>query len=139
MDAERRKQAFAARFNAALQKGDKAVRSDGDLVKLLARQGVAVSSVSVSNWRNGKHMPKLEQMEGLAAMLGVDPGELAFGPQRIGETKTVYREGNAEERAVAESFALLGEQERALVRELIRVLTGKAGQPDKRPGPRKRR
>jgi transcriptional regulator with XRE-family HTH domain len=139
MDADRRRQAFASRFNAALEKGKKAVRSDGDIVKLLAREGVATTTQTVSNWRNGKHMPKLEQIEGLAAMLGVDPGELAFGNRHLGEPKIAYREGNAEERALAESFALLGEQERALVRELIRVLTGKATQPEKRPGPRKRR
>lgn len=139
MDAERRKQAFATRFNAALRASGKADHSDGSLVQLLARKSVATTTQTVSNWRNGKHMPKLEQMEGLAAMLGVDPGALAFGNQRVGEPKTAYREGDAEERVLAESFALLGEEERALVRELIRVLTGKAAQPDKRPGPRKRR
>jgi transcriptional regulator with XRE-family HTH domain len=137
MDMQQRRNGFAKRFNAALEKSGHAGLSDGDLVKLLARNGVAVTTQTVSNWRNAKHMPKLEQIEGLAGMLVIPPGELAFGTPRIAESKTTYRD--AGERQLVEAFALLGEDERALVRELMRVLTNRAMQQGKRPGPRKRR
>jgi transcriptional regulator with XRE-family HTH domain len=137
METDRRRRAFATRLNAALQASGKDGLSDGDLVKLLARNGVAVTTQTVSNWRNAKHMPKLEQIEGLAGMLVIPPGELAFGTPRIAESKTTYRD--AGERQLVEAFALLGEDERALVRELMRVLTNRAMQQGKRPGPRKRR
>jgi len=139
MQTEQRRLAFAARFNAALQASGKDKLSDGDLLKLLGRNGVAVTTQTVSNWRNAKHLPKLEQIEGLAAMLEVSPGELAFGARGISEGKVVYRNDAAEERLLVEAFTLLGEDERALVRELVRVLTSRAKQHEKRPGPRKRR
>ena len=140
MENDRRRQGFANRFNAALAASGKASLSDGSLVQLLARKGVAVTPVTVANWRNGKHMPKLEQIGGIAEMLGIDPGQLAFGArQRVAEGTAAYRSGDAEQRDLVESFALLGEDERGVVRELIRVLSVRAIRPDKRPGPRKRR
>ena len=140
MEKDRRRQDFANRFNVALAATGKTSLSDGSLVQLLARKGVAVTPVTVSNWRNGKHMPKLEQIEGIAEILGIDPGQLAFGArQRVAEGTAAYRSGDAEQRDLVESFALLGEDERGVVRELIRVLSVRAIRPDKRPGPRKRR
>lgn len=134
MDKQQRKTGFARRFNAALEKGGKATFSDGELVKLLARKGVVTSSQSVSNWRNGKHMPKLDQIEGIAQMLGVDPGELAFGKPRIGESRGAWRSGSDGDQAMAEALTLLGEQEREVLRTLIRML----GSRGSRPGRRKR-
>lgn len=136
MEKDRRRQAFAARFNAALKATGRAGFSDSGLVQLLARKGVGVTSATVSNWRNGKHMPKLDQIEGMAAMLEMDPGDLAFGTFRIAEPKTAYF--GADERMLIDAFALLGEEERTLIRGLIRVLTARAMQQEKRPGPRKR-
>lgn len=132
MDKQQRRAAFAKRFNAALSKGGKAGRSDGELVKLLAREGVAVSSVSVSNWRNGKYMPRLDQIEGIARMLGVEAGELAFGQPRTAEIRAPYGK-DGDEQAFLDDLALLGKQEREAVRNLIRLL----GPRGARPGPRK--
>ncbi len=129
---QQRRTAFAKRFNAALQKGGKAELSDDDLVKLLARQGVGVSGVSVANWRNARHIPKLEQFEGIARMLNMDPGELAFGKPRTGETRAVYGHGG-DEQSVADSLALLDDQSREVLRSLIRLL----GPRNPRPGRRK--
>ena len=137
MEKDRRRQAFATRFNAALKGSGKADLSDGDLVRLFARKGVAVTTQTVSNWRNGKHLPKLDQIEGLAETLGISPGRLAFGAERVADPKEGYRAGNADEQSLVEAFALLGSEERALVRELLRVLTARALQREKRPGPRK--
>lgn len=54
MDIEQRRTAFAKRLNGALQKTGKAALSGEEIVKLLARHGVAVTSQTVSNWRNGR-------------------------------------------------------------------------------------
>ena len=137
MENDRRRRAFATRFNAALKGSGKADLSDGDLVRVFARKGVAVTTQTVSNWRNGKHMPKLDQIEGLAETLGVPPGHLAFGAERVADRKEGYRAGNDEEKSLVEAFALLGAEERGLVLDLLRVLTAKALRREKRPGPRK--
>lgn len=131
MDKQQRRAAFAKRFNSALSKGEKAGRSDGELVKLLAREGVAVSSASVSNWRNGKYMPKLDQIEGIARMLGVDAGELAFGQSRTAEIRASYGK-DGDEQALLEDLALLGKQEREAVRNLIRLLGPRGTRPGRR-------
>lgn len=129
---QQRRTAFAKRFNAALQKSGKAGLSDGELVKLLARQGVGVTSQTVSNWRNARYMPRLEQLEGVARMLNVDPCELAFGKPRTAEARAVYG-GDGEEQSVLDGLALLGKQEQEVLRDLIRLL----GPRQRRPGRRK--
>lgn len=133
---QQRRTAFSKRFNSALQKGGKAGLSDGEIVKLLARQGVAVTSQSVSNWRNAKHMPKLEQIEGVARMLGVDAGELAFGKPRAAEPAAVYRV-QGEDQAMLDGMALLGDDAREVLRQLITVLGARESRPGRRkPGRR---
>lgn len=128
---QQRRTAFAKRFNAALQKGGKAGHSDGELVKLLARHGVAVTSQSVSNWRNARYLPKLEQMEGIARMLDVDPGELAFGKPRVGEVRATWGSGG-DEQAVLDGLALLGDREREVLHSLIRLLGPRGPRPGRR-------
>lgn len=132
MDRQQRLVAFAKRFNAALEKGDKAKLSNEELAKLLARQRVGVTGQTVSNWRNAKYMPRLEQIEGIAQMLGMDAGELAFGKPRTAEIRAVYGRG-IDEQAVLDGLALLGDQERKVLQSLIRLL----GPREPRPGRRK--
>ena len=79
MDIARRRQGFASRFNKALETSGRSGLSDGELLKLFGRHGIAVTTQTVSNWRNGKHMPRLEQIEGLAEALNMEAAELAFG------------------------------------------------------------
>ncbi|KGM56420.1 hypothetical protein N799_04810 [Lysobacter arseniciresistens ZS79] len=136
MDMQQRRTAFSKRFNSALQKGGKAGLSDGEIVKLLARQGVAVTSQSVSNWRNAKHMPKLEQIEGVARMLGVDAGELAFGKPRAAEPMAVYHARN-DDQAMLEGMALLGDDAREVLRQLIVVLGTRGPRPGRRKAARR--
>lgn len=131
MDMQKRRTAFSRRFNSALQSSGKAGLSDGELVKLLARQGVGVTSQSVSNWRNGRHLPKLEQFEGVAEMLGVDVGELAFGKPRAAESAAVYRAAGGEH-ALLEDIALLGDDERQVLRQLIALLGGRGSKSGRR-------
>ncbi|MFT4198644.1 MAG: hypothetical protein QM601_12185 [Pseudoxanthomonas sp.] len=136
MDTAQRRLGFAKRFNAALQASGKARLSDGELLKLLGRHGVAVTTQTVSNWRNGKHMPKLEQIEGLASTLDMDPGELAFGKPRIGESRAVWRAEASDDRVLAEGLTLLEKDEWALVRDLVQLLNRR--RTGARPGRRKR-
>lgn len=138
MDNEKRRSEFARRFKASVARSGKSGLSDGELAKLLGRNGVAVTTQTISNWRNGKHMPKLEQLPGLAKTLGTDPAELAFGPvaSRVAEPGPARYAATDEEREVIESYVLLNEQQRALIREMIRLLV-QPGKDGKRPGPRK--
>lgn len=77
-------------------------------------------------------MPKLEQMEGVARMLGMDPGELAFGRPRTAEARADYGEG-APDQALVDGLTLLGEEEREVLRSLVRLL----GPPARRAGRRR--
>lgn len=136
MDNAHRRHGFATRFNAALQASGRANLSDGELLKVFGRHGIAVTTQTVSNWRNGKHMPRLDQIEGLAAALDMEAADLAFGKARVAEPRAVWRTEHAEERALAEGLALLDKDGKALVHELVRLLgQRRAG---KRAGRRKR-
>lgn len=131
MDIQQRRTAFSERFNSALERQGKSQLSGEEIVKLLARQGVATTSQTVSNWRNGKYMPKLDQFEGVARMLGMDAGELAFGVPRAAEARATY--GNqGDEQAVLDGWALLGEEEREVLLGLIRVLGSRGERPGRR-------
>ena len=134
MDNQQRKAAFAKRFNAALEASGHAALSDGDFVKLLARNSVATSPQTVSNWRNGKHFPKLEQIEGIARTLGVDAGYLAFGKPRVGEARSGWNAEAGKDQAIVDGLAVLAPEARDVVQQLIRLL----GPSERRPGPRKR-
>ena len=129
---EQRKLAFAKRFNAALERSGKAELSDGELVKRLARKGVVATSQTVSNWRNGKHFPKFEQIEGIARMLDTDPGDLAFGKARVAEPHAVWASGESADQAMVEELALLDEQEREALWTLIRLLRPRGSRPGRR-------
>ena len=132
MDKQHRLAAFAKRFTAALDRSGLGTASDGDLVKRLARQGVSVTSVTVSNWRSGKHMPnRLEHFEAAARMLGMEPGELAFGKPRIAESQAAWVT-SAGDRAVLDDLALLGAEEREALAVLIRLLRPRGKRPGRR-------
>lgn len=131
MDNQLRRTAFAKRLNAALHRGGKAELSNDELSRLLARHGVVVTGQTVSNWRNARHMPKLEQIEGVARLLGVDPGELAFGKPRTAEPRALYGSDGAD-RSVLDAIALLGEQEREALQTLIRLLGPRAPRSGRR-------
>ena len=76
---DKRNAAFAKRLHAALERCRLLEKTDDELATLLARHRAAVSPQTVGNWRRGKHMPKLDQFVGLAGLLRMEPGELAFG------------------------------------------------------------
>lgn len=134
--------AFARRLQAAVERAGLQALSHEQMAARLARQGVGVRAQTVSNWLTGKHMPKLEWVPGLAALLGTDPCELVFGgrPSRAVADKRApaYADGasSAQERQLLDGYASLDADQQALVRELIRVLTA-SGKTGKRPGRRK--
>jgi transcriptional regulator with XRE-family HTH domain len=138
MDKDRHRNEFARRFRASIARSGKSELSDGELAKQFGRNGVVVTTQTISNWRNGKHMPKLEQLPGLARSLRTDAAELAFGPatSRVAEPDLARYASNDEEREVVEGYVLLNDRQRALVLDLIRLLT-QPGKSGRRSGPRK--
>lgn len=129
MDKQQRREAFAKRFIAALEHEHKAELSDGELVKRLARYGVSVTPATVGNWRNAKHVPKLDQLEGLARLLNMDPGELAFGGPRIAEPSKLYAGTDSQDQALLERIALLDAEERTVLNDLIGLLEARRVRP----------
>lgn len=131
MDMQARRAAFAERFNKALQKSGMGEMSGEELSKLLARRRVVVTGHTVTNWRNAKYMPRLEQFEGIAQMVGVDAGELAFGKPRAAESRAGYGQAS-EEQSVLDGWALLAEPEREALLQLIKVMGRKKNRPGRR-------
>lgn len=133
MNMEQRRAAFAKRFVAALERSGKSGLSDEKLSAQLALRGVSVGGQAIANWRHGRNLPKLEQFEGLADLLEMDVGELAFGRPRVGEARGVW--ARDEDRQLVDGFALLEDAEREVLLSLLRLLASRRG----RPGPKKRR
>ncbi len=133
MDMQQRRAAFAKRFADALERSGKAHLSDEKLAALLALRGLTVGGQAVANWRHGRNLPKLEQFEGLAELLEMDVGELAFGRVRVGEARGAWTRD--EDRRLLDDFALLQQAEREVLLDLLRLLLSRG----KRPGAQKRK
>ena len=118
--------AFAKRLADALEAAG-IEASPSVLEKLVPKYGGEnVTPQAVSNWLNGKFLPKQANMQALARILGMPPHELRFGtPTRKG-----VREANVawpdhvrgHDRLAIEDFLALPAAQRKLVRELISSL-----------------
>lgn len=114
---------FAERLRAALAKAnvsDKPV----DLMKLVPRHGgEPVSQQAVSNWLNGKNMPRLRNIRALAKLLRIDPTRLQFGDdeaRKVREQPAIWNaKGSALDQHAMDDYFALSEAQRKLVRELI--------------------
>ena len=118
---------FAERLRAALKAtntSDKPV----DLMKLVPRHGgSAVSQQAVSNWLNGRNMPRARNIRALAKLLRMDPVHLQFGEEearKVREPHVVWNaKGSALDHHAIDDYFALPEPQRKLVRELIDELS----------------
>lgn len=115
--------AFARRLKEALKR--EGIEESPTLIgQLLARyDGEPVTSQAISGWLSGKHLPKQANMRALALMLDMSPYELQYGGKHAGvrEPKSA-KPVSAVDRLAIDEFLRLSQEQRALVRELIRTL-----------------
>lgn len=131
MDIQQHKIGFAKRFRAALERRNLQDQTDGALVRLMARVGLAVSDKTVGNWRNAKHMPTVYQVQALAKWLDIDAGDLAFGKPRIGEARGSWAQA-ASTQIESDELALLGAEERTAVMVVVRLLAERRARPGRK-------
>lgn len=118
---------FAERLRAALVKAkvsDKPV----ELMKLVpAHGGENVSQQAVSNWLNGKNMPRSRNIRALAKLARIDPLRLQLGDEearRVREQPAVWNaKASALDQHAIDDYFALPETQRKLVRELIDELS----------------
>ena len=120
---------FAARLRAALQAAN--IEPSAAVVekRFNSRYGGApVTAQAISQWLNGKVIPRQDKIRVLAALVGVDPHVLQYGGRsRVGEGRAEWVEGMAaQDRAMIDAFLHLPPAQRKLVRELVAVLAGNA-------------
>lgn len=127
------KRAFADRLRDALKR-EQIEPSAAELARLLELEGECVSQQAVSGWLNGRHRPRPAHIEALARIIGVAPYVLEYAESKAGGVRDT--DGSwpdrvrGHDRMAFEAYLLLGERQRALVRELIlelgqRVVTGR--------------
>lgn len=113
--------AFAERLRAALAAA-KITDKPVELVKLVARHGGGpVSQQAVSNWLNGKNMPRHQNLRALAKLLRMDPTRLQYGEEdgrKVRDKQGEWRVGALDQHAI-DAFIALPEPQRKLVRALI--------------------
>lgn len=120
---------FAARLRAALQAAN--IEPSAAVVekRFNSRYGGApVTAQAISQWLNGKVIPRQDKIRVLAALVGVDPHVLQYGGRsRVGEGRAEWAEGMAaQDRAMVDAFLHLSPAQRKLVRDLIAALAGSA-------------
>lgn len=117
--------AFAERLHRLLAE-KKFEASPVDLVPLLGRYGVSVTTQTVSGWLNGSFMPRLGNLRALAALLEVDLQTLQTDSKPrhgVKEPAPAWAAGLSGKDALAfRDFATLPAPQRKLVRELIAAL-----------------
>lgn len=116
---------FAARLRTALK--ERGIEASASVLekRFNSRYGGAPVTVqAISQWLNGKAMPRQDKIRVLAAIVGVDPHMLQYGGKhRISETRAEWAETMApQDRAMLEAFLALPAAQRKLVRELILAL-----------------
>ena len=116
---------FAARLRAALKTADIEASASVLEKRFNSRYtGAPVTAQAVSQWLNGKVIPRQDKIRVLAAIVGVDPHVLQFGGRaRVGEARAEWTESlTAQDRAMVDAFVHLPAPQRRLVRELVATL-----------------
>ena len=87
-------------------------------------EGAPVSPQVVSQWLNGRVMPRQDKIRALATMVGLDPKELQYGGSaQVGEGKQEWAAGlAAQDRVMVDGYLTLPAPQRKLVRELVSAL-----------------
>lgn len=119
------KAAFAERLRKALKAVE--IEPSAAVVERLfnARyNGTPVTAQAVSQWLNGKIIPRQDKLRVLAAIVGEEPHVLQYGGDRISESKPAWAPVmTTQDRAMVDAFLHLPTPQRKLVRDLIAVLS----------------
>ncbi|MGG6463595.1 hypothetical protein [Solilutibacter silvestris] len=116
---------FAKRLRAALKAAD--IEASAAVVEKRFNsryEGAPVSPQVVSQWLNGKVMPRQDKIRVLAGIVGLDPHELQFGgTPKVGEGRQEWAAGlAAQDRVMVDGYLMLPAPQRKLVRELVTAL-----------------
>lgn len=116
---------FAKRLRAALKAAD--IEASAAVVEKRFNsryEGAPVSPQVVSQWLNGRVMPRQDKIRVLATMVGLDPRELQYGGSaKVGEGKQEWAAGlAAQDRVMVDGYLTLPAPQRKLVRELVSAL-----------------
>lgn len=120
---------FSARLRAALR--DANIEASAAVLERRFNSrydGTPVTAQAISQWLNGKTMPRQDRIRVLAAIVGMEPHELQFGGKsRVGEGRSDWVEAlGRQDRAMIDAFLSLPAAQRKLVRELIATLAAVA-------------
>ena len=120
---------FAARLRAALQAAN--IEPSAAVVEKRFNsryQGAPVTAQAISQWLNGKVIPRQDKIRVLAALVGIDPHVLQYGGRtRVGEGRAEWADATtAQDRSMIDAYLHLAPAQRKLVRELIAALAGNA-------------
>lgn len=119
------KSEFAARLRAALKNANLEASASMLEKRFNARYGGApVTAQAISQWLNGRVIPRQDKVRVLAGIVGVEPHELQYGAKvRVGEDRPSFVEALAPvERAMIDAYLRLPAVQRKLVRELVQAL-----------------
>lgn len=88
--------------------------------------GTPVTAQAISQWLNGRVMPRQDKIRVLASIVGLDMHVLQNGgPSKTGEARQDWAAGlAAQDRVMVDGYLTLPAAQRKLVRELVAALTG---------------
>ena len=89
--------------------------------------GTPVTAQAISQWLNGRVMPRQDKIRTLAGIVGVDPQTLQYGtPSRTGEARQDWSAGlGPQDRVMVDGYLTLPAPQRKLVRELVAALANR--------------
>lgn len=116
MDSERT--AFGRRLRRAVRRAGLPLHAPELARRLAWHGGEAVSPRTVAAWLAGRALPRQANLMALAALLGVAPWALAFGPQVKG-LRTVRDARDARDRDAIGRFLMLPEVQRRALGRMI--------------------
>lgn len=116
MDSERT--AFGRRLRRAVRRAGLPLRAPELAMRLAWQGGTPVSPRTVAAWLAGRARPRQSNLVALAALLGVEPGALAFGPQPP-LLRTVHDARDVRDRDAIGRFLMLPEAQRRALGRMI--------------------
>jgi transcriptional regulator with XRE-family HTH domain len=122
---------FAARLRAALQAANIEASASVLEKRFNSRYGGApVTAQAISQWLNGKVIPRQDKIRVLAAIVGIDPQVLQYGSgkSKVSEARVGWAESmSPQDRAMVVAYLALPVWQRTFVRDLVELLTAAAG------------
>lgn len=122
---------FAARLRAALQAANIEASASVLEKRFNSRYGGSpVTAQAISQWLNGKVIPRQDKIRVLAAIVGIDPQVLQYGSgkSKVAEARAGWAESlSPQDRAMVDAYLALPARHRTLVRDFVELLTAAAG------------